>query len=204
VSYDDRLGDYNDVASRMREFFEKHPEGRLRPASEWRVTTIGDKAFVVYEAAAYRTDGDPLPGIGTAWEPFPGTTPYTRNSELMNAETSAWGRAILAVGAADTKKGVASREEVQNRQADREQWDEAKPAVPPERARQNILANARHVIAGATEQDALDAIGRRLAEYETGGQITGDDAVELRRLLVARIDALFPAGEQAATGEVAE
>jgi hypothetical protein len=201
VSYDDRLGDYNDVASRMREFFEKHPEGRLRPASEWRVTTIGDKAFVVYEAAAYRTDGDPLPGIGTAWEPFPGTTPYTRNSELMNAETSAWGRAILAVGAADTKKGVASREEVQNRQADREQWDEAKPAqVPPERARQNILLNARVAI-GQADEPSLTAIGARVDGYLQNGAITDDDAIELRRLIVARRDEIHPADEQAATAE---
>jgi hypothetical protein len=28
------------------------------------------------------------PGIGMAWEPFPGRTPYTKASELMNAETS--------------------------------------------------------------------------------------------------------------------
>jgi hypothetical protein len=105
----------------MREFFDKYPDGRLRPASPWRVETIGEKAFVVFEAAAYRTAEDPNPGIGTAWEPFPGRTQFTRDSELMNAETSAWGRAILAVGAADTRKGVASAEEVRNRQADRDQ-----------------------------------------------------------------------------------
>ena len=46
-------------------------------------------------------------------------TPYTKNSELQNAETSAWGRAIVAVLAADTRKGVASRSEVEARQAER-------------------------------------------------------------------------------------
>jgi hypothetical protein len=55
-----------------------------------------------------------------AWEVFPGRTPYTRGSELQNAETSAWGRAIIAVGASDSKRGIASREEVRNRQAERE------------------------------------------------------------------------------------
>ena len=119
------MSGYNDVASRMREFFEKHPDGCLRPYSPWRVETIGDKAFIVFEAAAYRTAGDPNPGVGTAWEPFPGRTPYTRDSELMNAETSAWGRAILAVGAADTRKGIASAEEVRNRRADQEEADRA-------------------------------------------------------------------------------
>lgn len=33
----------------------------------------------------------------------------------MNAETSSWGRALVAVGAADAKKGVASAEEIQAR-----------------------------------------------------------------------------------------
>ena len=69
-------------------------------------------------ALAYRAPDDPMPGIGTAWEPFPGRTPYTRDSELMNAETSAWGRAIVATLAADTNKGIASREEVRNRSED--------------------------------------------------------------------------------------
>lgn len=70
--------------------------------------------FIVYTAAAYRTPDDPRPGIGIAWEPVPGKTPYTADSEMMNAETSAWGRAIIAVGAADSSK-IASREEVRNR-----------------------------------------------------------------------------------------
>ena len=41
--------------------------------------------MIVYVAAAYRTPDDSRPGIGTAWEVFPGRTPYTAGSELMNA-----------------------------------------------------------------------------------------------------------------------
>ena len=51
-----------------------------------------------------------------AWEPLPGLTPFTKGSELMVAETSAWGRAIVAALAADTQK-VASADEVRNRQS---------------------------------------------------------------------------------------
>ena len=68
-----------------------------------------------------------------AWEPFPGRTPYTFNSELMNAETSAQGRAIVAALAADTRKGVASQEEVRNRAAERDADGfpaGSKPAIP--------------------------------------------------------------------------
>lgn len=111
------LEDYNDVASRLAEFREKHPQGSLQAAEPFRVVTVGDKSFVCYTAAAYRSPEDPRPGIGVAWEPVPGRTPYTRDSELQNAETSAWGRAIVAALAADTKKGIASREELQAREA---------------------------------------------------------------------------------------
>src|SRR5260221_6296393 len=80
----------------------------------------GEDVFIGYTAAAYRSQDDARPGIGSAWEPFPGRTPYTAGSELQNAETSAWGRAIIAVGASDAKGGIASRQEVHNRRAARE------------------------------------------------------------------------------------
>lgn len=114
--------DYVDVATRIREFREKHPEGVLRPANPdkpfWIENVEGVGLRLVYVAAAYRTPDDPTPAIGCAWEPLPGKTPYTRDSELMVAETSAWGRAIVACLAADTKKSVASADEVRARQAE--------------------------------------------------------------------------------------
>lgn len=122
------LSDYVDVATRIAEFRSKHPDGSLQPADlsvPYRVETIGDQTFIVYQAAAYRTPDDMRPGIGTAWEQFPGRTPYTKGSELQNAETSAWGRAIMAVLAADARRGVASQEEIRNRRAERDQ-------TPPE------------------------------------------------------------------------
>lgn len=111
------LSKYIDVAERIRIFRDRYPEGSLQPvdpAKPYWIETIGEKTFVVYATAAYRTPDDPRPGIGLAWEPFPGRTNYTRDSELMNCETSSWGRAIIATLAADTQK-IASREEVANR-----------------------------------------------------------------------------------------
>lgn len=114
------LDGYVDVAERIGIFREKYPEGSLQPADLSRpfwIEEVGGRSFVCYAAAAYRTPDDPRPGIGVAWEPFPGPTPYTKDSEAMNAETSAWGRAIVASLAADTQK-IASAQEVRNRQAD--------------------------------------------------------------------------------------
>lgn len=106
---------YVDVATRIGEFRTKHPEGCLRPvdpSEPIKVITVGERTYLQYIAAAYRTPEDPAPGVGIAWEPYPGRTPFTRDSEAMVAETSAWGRAIVAALAADTKRGVASAEEV--------------------------------------------------------------------------------------------
>ena len=111
------LDDYVDVAERIGEFRERHPDGSLR--GTFQMLEVGGQAIVAYRAEAFRTPDDQAPGIGSAWELVPGRTPFTRGSELQNAETSAWGRAIIAVGAADAKRGIASRQEVANARAQR-------------------------------------------------------------------------------------
>jgi hypothetical protein len=124
MSFD--LSSYNTVADRIAEFAAKYPDGSLQ--CEWHMLLVPtpvkgedgswqtlDRPIIVAKGFAYRTPDDPRPGIGHAQEPIPGKTPYTKDSEIQNAETSAWGRAIVAVLAADTRKGVASRDEVQSR-----------------------------------------------------------------------------------------
>jgi hypothetical protein len=106
--------DYVDVAERIREFKKLFPTGSLQQV-EMQFVNIGGKDFVVYTAAAYRSPDDERPGMGTAWEPIPGKTPYTKDSEVQNAESSAWGRAIVAALSGDTKR-IATTEDVRNRQ----------------------------------------------------------------------------------------
>jgi len=115
------LGSYKTVAQRIAEFGEQYPDGCLRPvdaSKPFDVIVLDGQTWIVYAAAAYRSADDALPGIGVAWERYPGKTPYTRDSELQNAETSAWGRAIVAVLASDTRQGIASHEDVRNRRDD--------------------------------------------------------------------------------------
>jgi hypothetical protein len=124
------MADYNDVAGRLRELRVKHPGASLQPLSlerPFEIVTLGDTTWIVYAAACYRTPDDPRPGVGIAWEQFPGRTPYTRNSEIMNAETSAWGRAIVACLAADTKR-IASDDEVAFVRGDPTSTTEPRPA----------------------------------------------------------------------------
>jgi hypothetical protein len=107
--------DYIDVATRIVEFRDKFPEGSLQQV-KYEFVKVNNKDWVVYTAAAYRSPDDQRPGIGTAWEPIPGPTNFTRDSEVQNAETAAWGRAMVAALAVDTKQGIASSQEVRNRQ----------------------------------------------------------------------------------------
>ena len=100
--------DYVDVAERLRVFYAKHPDGSIQS----ELTRLPDGWLC--KAFAYRSPADSLPGIGHAFEPVPGRTTFTKDSEAMNAETSAWGRAIVACGF-PTKK-IASADEVRNRQ----------------------------------------------------------------------------------------
>jgi hypothetical protein len=109
MSFD--LKDYVDVKTRIAEFKKEYPDGRLTSD----IVESGFEGFITVKAYAYRTPDDPTPGTGLAWEPVPGPTTYTKDSELQNAETSAWGRAIVAALIADASAGVASADEVRNR-----------------------------------------------------------------------------------------
>jgi hypothetical protein len=172
--------DYVDVATRLAEFREKHPEGSLQPADLSRPyghLTIGADDFVVVVAAAYRSPDDPRPGVGMAYEPYPGRTNFTRGSELQNAETSAWGRAIVAALAADTKRGVASADEVRNRQADRDE-DEPRLAQPAQ-------LRARIAALGKAKQKTLDEVAADFAMWSTGIAIAEADVELLAKYIGA-------------------
>jgi hypothetical protein len=109
---------YVDVATRIAEFYAKYPDGSLQMDPP-KYDTIEGQLFLVGRAYAYRSPDDVRPGIGHAWEAVPGRTPYTKGSELMVLETSAWGRALAALGIA-TKAGVASSDEIKAAEARRD------------------------------------------------------------------------------------
>ena len=109
------LSNYVDVPTRFAMALERWPELRLvenRP----EIITIGDKVFISVTVQAWRTPDDEIPAQNTAWEIFPGATPFTRGSEMMNASTSALGRVLGFMMSFGPK--MASAEEVRNRQDD--------------------------------------------------------------------------------------
>jgi hypothetical protein len=105
--------DYIEVSERIRLFVEQYPTGSLQ--ADWGMVERDSEQWLAVKAYAYRYPEDPRPGIGHAWEPIPGRTPFTKGSELMNGETSAWGRALAAIGIA-VNKGIASANEIRSAQ----------------------------------------------------------------------------------------
>ncbi|WP_280395520.1 hypothetical protein [Nocardia brasiliensis] len=182
-----KANDYVEVNERIVEFREKHPHGSFQPVdpkNPFEVKEIAGQTVIIYTAAAYRTPDDERPGIGVAQEAFPGKTPYTKGSEIQNAETSAWGRAIVAALAADTKRGIASANEVRNRQAE-QAAEKTAPPTAADTTRTKILATAKNKgmspadLAGIyhdaggkgklSETDDADLLGRVLAAVESVG-----------------------------------
>lgn len=100
--------EYVDVAERVKQFYDRYPDGRLTTVDFFPEDVHGLPCESVQDAGRSAT------GHCVAWEPVPGPTQFTRDSELMNAQTAAIGRAIVMLGF-DTKK-LASTEEVRARQ----------------------------------------------------------------------------------------
>jgi hypothetical protein len=156
------MKDYVEVADRIREWYAKFPDGRIVPDcienGETRVTM---------RAAVYRTS-DPLEqpaGVGHSALLIPGKTPYTKDSELENAETSAVGRALVMAGI--PSKHVASAGEVRSKSdagaappSGREASRPAQKATPPAPASSGA---SRSGGGGATQA----ATGKRGSETPT-------------------------------------
>jgi hypothetical protein len=101
------LKDYVEVKDRLQEWWAKYPDGRVHT----EVTELTEDRVTV-RAEAYRKLEDLFPaGVGHSYMQIPGTTPYTKGSEIENAETSAVGRALVMAGLS-AKASIASRDEV--------------------------------------------------------------------------------------------
>lgn len=102
------LKDYVDVPARLKMLADKFPDVRIIE-HEPRIITIGDKTFIQVKVQAWRTPDDQHPAVAYCWESFPGDTPYTRDSEQMNAATSALGRLVaIMLPGAFTKQASAN------------------------------------------------------------------------------------------------
>lgn len=135
ADYKDRLEGYVQVNERIITFYEMYPKGNIEseivefknavfgPVEikkrkgdngreyEFEFWPVVTKGIVIVKARAFRDPEDRCPAIGHSSLEIPGSTPYTEGSELENAETSAWGRALAALGL-EVKRGIATSNEI--------------------------------------------------------------------------------------------
>jgi hypothetical protein len=116
----DYLKNYIEVKDRIQMFYDKFPEGTLH--FEYKgVLEFGGETYIYGKAFAYPDRDKMNYASGWAWERVPARG-FAKGAEMMTLETSAWGRAIAALGIAVTK-GIASREEVQrNMKPENDPW----------------------------------------------------------------------------------
>lgn len=111
------LEGYIPVNQRIDRFYELYGQGSIVTEKVFVSSEPDNVPRVWAKALAYRTPDDPHPGVGWSWMVLPGSTNFTRGSELENTETSAWGRAIASLGIL-IDKSIASQNEVDNKRPD--------------------------------------------------------------------------------------
>jgi hypothetical protein len=120
---------YITVAERLAAFVEKYPDGQI----ETSLVSITDvMAVVAAKVWKGKREGFDTPpdGTGLSSMPIPGPTNFTRGSEVENAETSAIGRALAAIGFLaknpDGSARISSNDEIRAKNADADEESEFK------------------------------------------------------------------------------
>jgi len=102
---------YVDVPTRLRMALDRFPDLRIQETGQSIQPGPDGTEVLVCTVTVWRDPSDPLPAIASASEPYPGKTPFTRNSELMVGMTSALGRALGYMGFG-IDRSIASSNEV--------------------------------------------------------------------------------------------
>lgn len=123
----DRYENYVPVAERIEQFFSKFPDGKV-------LTTIiehdREAGFVLVRAEVYRSSTDDQPAAtGHAYE-YKDAGFTQKTSYIEVGETSAVGRALAFLGF-ETKRGIASREEIEKLARSTNTEENAPSQTPP-------------------------------------------------------------------------
>lgn len=118
------LSEYVDVKTRLKQALALYPQLRIvehRP----EITQVGDQLFIECSVTVSRDPDDPIPVTAYIFEPYPGKTTFTKNSEQANGATSVLGRALGYMGLG-IDKSIATSNEVLGRQQAAEEIDRTK------------------------------------------------------------------------------
>ena len=198
---------YQTVAVRLAAFVEQHDAGLIQT----ELLSITEKMAVV-GAKVWKdranADAGKLPdGTGLASMPIPGPTKFTENSEVENAETSAIGRALAAIGyLSKNEKGeatYASKEEIDAKKGTKSSKPKSKAADDDEDGEETITDRQLVRLMTLAKKAGMDKEGiQAFVKKETGKfrskQITQEEVQKLFDLLDVMIAA--GGGEVVAAG----
>ena len=167
------LEGYVDVPTRLRRALEAFPDLRVQEGQAYIEETPAGHVLVC-KVTVYRTADDPLPTIASASEPYPGKTPYTKDSERMVGFTSALGRALGYMGFG-IENGIASANEIAARRTDGEAStfrSERRPSSAsisaPSDGQLRLLRALGSTQTPATKQEAMKLIDELKAKQTEG------------------------------------
>ncbi len=125
---------YITVAERLAAFVKDHPQGRIETELVSMRDTMAVVAAKVWKNAHNPDLGyQPPDGTGLSSMPIPGPTTFTKNSEVENAETSAIGRALAAIGYLaknpDGSARISSSDEIAAKNPDAKATDAQDPPI---------------------------------------------------------------------------
>ena len=168
------LDGYTTVNQRILTFFERYPTGTIstHPA---KIITLNDHTFISVMAEVNITPDSP-PVLAEAWEVFPGKTPYTRDSEMMNAATSAIGRALMQLGIG-IDKSAASADEVQlaqERRSDTGDGPAPRTGAKKWKATEKQIGAVQNMFKAVPMKDQLRLL-EAITTKGTWEELTGDD-----------------------------
>lgn len=163
MSFD--IGDYVDVKTRLKQALDKFPDLRISESAPLLVT-VGDRGFIQTEVTVWRDAADLMPTRAYNWEPFPGRTPYTKDSEQQNSATSALGRALGYMGFG-IETSIASANEVRARRDTPERLATPQRAMPdseeqPRPSKVSVLEEKRKSLGSAAGVGPMTAGQRTL------------------------------------------
>ena len=195
MSFD--IGDYVDVKTRLKQALEKFPDLRISESAPLLVN-IGDRGFIQTMVIVWRSADDTMPTQAYNWEPFPGRTPYTKDSEQQNSATSALGRALGYMGFG-IETSIASANEVRARRDTPERLATPARVLPdseeqPRPSKVSVLEEKRKSLGSAAGVGPMTAGQRTLItnmckerglDYDDTSEMTFAEASEMITTLKA-------------------
>lgn len=155
------LSEYVDVKTRLKQALALYPQLRIvehRP----EITQVGDQLFIECSVTVSRDPDDPIPVTAYIFEPYPGKTTFTKNSEQANGATSVLGRALGYMGLG-IDKSIASSNEVLGRQEAAEERTKvvsiARPTPTLDGPRSKEIGSARLTAREQTEASQTNNTG---------------------------------------------